>query len=558
MPTTPRELSGSGIVLGVCVLFLFACGLAEAVAVYIWKPGTISTRVCLLVAYPLVTGTLILTLGQAARPLRAPTWAGWAVAGCGLAASAVIAQTALQAFPNSGDEYGYNYIADTFLRGRLWNAPVAPELRHVFETYYIADLDGKRASQYPPGWPAVLSLFKLANIAQYGNALVGLGGCVCLWLALGRVRAPPGVRLGTFILGALAPFTVFNNASYFNHSLTAACLVAIIWLDLREAGVPSFWNRVGIGFTFSILLTTRYEAFLIAFLLFTVDGLTRKRVRFIRWATPAAISGFPVTVLLLWYNWRITGNPFQTTLAWASPDITYGFHATGIDGPHSLARGLVHTARWTLSWQDFASVVVLPLYAITLWRRVLTKAVRWFDLLLPALVAFFVFYPDSGGFQHGPRYWYFGHAALPVTIAAGLPSSGGLWQLGRRRLDPMRIALLQLASFAGFTLGYAAFLRLQTDARTTPFRVAATAPKPALVLMPDVTLRDATWGREDDLLQSKDYTRNGVDGFGAVVIGRDLGTERTGVLCRDFPDRHVFRLVLQSAPPRGHLEPVCN
>lgn len=550
-------------VLGVLAV-LCVCGVAEAAAVYIWNPWITDHGIRVLpyalarVAYALVTGALVLSISQAVRPLSAPRWAPFTIAACGFLLSVAIANFVLNGFATSGDEYGYNYLANTFLHGRLWNPPVPQELRDVLHTFYIADRDGKRASQYPPGWPALLAGFRLAGYAVYANAIIGLATAGTLWLALRQIKVPTGVRIAAFTLVTLSPFYVFTNASYFSHSLTVACLVSIIWLSLRDDNAPSAWNLAGIGCAFSVLLTTRYEDFLIAFALFAVDGLIRKRARLLVWAAPAALAALPITALFLCYNWKVTGSPFRTTYSWADPHLGWGLHSTGIEGPYTLAHGAMHTAGWAMSWQDFASVLILPLYALALWRRVATRSLRWFDVLLPALVAFFTFYPDFGGFQFGPRYWYFGYAALPVTIAAGLPVVREQWLLGRWRFDPMRIALVQLASFAGFMIGYGAYLHAQTELRQTPFRVAATAPGPAVVLMSDTRLPYTKWqaGRSP-ALQSADYTRNGLNGFGPVIIGRDLGSQRTALLCHQIPDRRIFKLILNSPPPQGKLVPAC-
>jgi hypothetical protein len=549
-----------------CSLSLFACGFAEALIVYIWNPWTAADPISLVlvavirVVYALTTFALIVSFARAAKPISSQPRIAWAVTGCGFILSVSISQWVLAAWPNSGDEYGYNYLADTLMHGRLWNPSVPPEMRDLLDTSYIGDRDGKRVSQYPPGWPAVLAAFKFVYLPQFANALIGVLACAFIWLSLCRLKVPSGICLGVFILASLAPFTVFQNASYFNHSLTAACLGAIIWLDLRDTDTPSPWNRAGIGFAFSILLSTRYEAFLLASSLFTIDALIRKRLNIIRWGAPAVIAGLPGALLLLAYNWRITGNPFLTTLAWASPNIAFGLHANGIDGPHSLSRGIAHTIGWAMSWQDFASVLLFPLYMIAIWQRSATGTLRWFDLILPAVVVFFVFYPDYGGFQYGPRYWYFGYVGMAITIAAGVPFKGGLWKLGRWLLDPMRLGLLQLASFAGFMLGYAIFLHLQTEVRLTPLRVAATVPPPALVLVPeDVRLRSLLWQKNPPHhLVGYDYTRNGLDGFGPVILGVDLGNDRLASICGLWPGRHIFRLSLESPPPRGHLEQVCT
>jgi hypothetical protein len=546
---------------------LFLCGLAEAGIVYIWNPFNLHVPVSLVVVtairvlYAVATFALIIWLASTRWALQAAPWSPYAIALGGLVASVVVAQFALLAWPNSGDEYGYSYVAETFRHGRLWNPSVPAQMRDFLETAYVADIGGKRFSQYAPGWPAALAVFQVLGIPQFANAILGLLASVWIWLSLRLVNPDMRVATGTFAIFVLAPFTIFQNASFFSHSLTAACLAGIIWLDLRDMATSSPVSRAGIGFLFSMLLCTRYETFLIGFLLFACDLLLRKRFAAFRWSVPAALAGLPVTVLFLIYNWKITGSPFVTTLSWASPNITYGLHSTGIDGPHSLGRGLAHTVFWATTWQEFASVVLMPLYAVALFFRVKTRALRWFDLILPVIVIFFVFYPDYGGFQYGPRYWYLGYVPLPVTIAAALPTVDGLWKIRQWRLDPMRIAMFQCMCFAGFLIGYSAFLYLQTEVRLTPLRVAETAAAPAVVLMPaDIHLSSLSWQMfPPHHLLAVDYTRNDLDhpGSGPLILGKSLGASDS-IACKIWPDRHVFELSLASPPPRGTLEHLCN
>ena len=559
MAPEPRwENRLSGVIRPVLFTSLAACGLLQAVLISMWAPW-IKGALLIGALYVLVTATAILVLARAGQATPGPRWTVPLLLLGGFAVTVVLALAALHAFPNSADEYGYNYLAGTLLRGRLWNEPLPDELQDVFKTGYIADRDGKRASQYLPGWPVVLAGFTWARVPALANPALGLLAAALLWLSLRRLPATPGARLAALVLGAAAPFALFTNATFFNHTLTAAALLAVVWLDLRDAEAPSAWNRAGIGFAFSVLLVTRYEAFLIAFALFVCDGVLRKRARFIPWAMPAAAGGLPLAAALLWYNWSITGNPLQTMMSWGTPTITYGLYSTGMDGQHSPTRGLLYTLSWGLGWHNFASVLTVPLFAVALRRRVSAGTVRWFDLMLPALIVFFLFFPDDGGFQHGPRYWYLGHVALPLTIVAGLTDRDGLWRLGRWSLDPLRLATAQLYAFAGFTLGYAIFLREQTELRLVPSRVAATAPAQSVVLIrwmeyPHVR----SWQKKPVHFAAWDFTRNGLDGFGPVIVGIDLGERRTAALCRQMPDRQIFRLVFQGIPPVGHLEPVCN
>ena len=271
-----------------------------------------------------------------------------------------------------------------------------------------------------------------------------------------------------------------------------------------------------------------------------------------------AAGALPLTTLLLAYNWAITGSPVTTTIAWVSPGIGFGLHATGQDGPHSAERGLVHTIAWLASWQDFASALLIPLYLTALWHRAAGRALRWFDFLWPALVGLFFFFPDNGGFQYGPRYWYVAHVAMPVTIAAGLPVAGTFWRVGHRLLDPLRLAGAQLAGFAGFTTGFAAFLYIQTENRLTPARLAASAPAPAMVLMADANRRYTAWQDGPYWMLGKDYTRNGVGALGPVVTALDLGDDRTALLCTQVSERAIYRIRLNPVGPGGSLVPVCN
>lgn len=531
-------------------------GLAEAVAVYLWNPT--GRAVFFQLYYALATAAVVLRLSRPRSPRPAPGFATGAVVAGTFVVTLLLAQFSLQAFPNSGDEYGYRYITDTLMHGRLWNPAYPEPLRDVLQTFYIGGRGSQRVSQYLPGWPVVLMPFAWAGIPQFANAVVGLIAATFMILALNCLAIPRSVRLAALALGIAAPFTLFNDASFFSHPLTAAALLGIIWLDLRDAARPTAWNRVGLGVGFSVLLVTRYEAGLLCLALFAIDGLWRRRFRFVAWALPIAAGALPLTLLLLAYNWRITGSPFTTTIAWVSPGIGFGLGAAGQDGPHSAERGLLHTIAWLASWQDFASVLLLPLYLIALWHRMGARTVRWFDLLWPAVVGLFFFFPDNGGFQYGPRYWYVAHAAMPLTVAAGLPVAGDLWRIGRQHLDPWRLATAQMAGFAGFMIGFAVFLYIQTENRLAPSRLAASVAAPAMVLMADADRRYVAWQEHPYRLLAKDYTRNGVGGLGPIVIAIDLGDERTALLCTQVPERAIYRMRLDPVGPGGSLVPVCN
>ena len=539
---------------------LLPWGIVEG-AIYLLRLGT-TIEVVLHLLF--IAGTSWLILRRSAQApgslrLAAPVSLPVAIIAGSVLVSLVLAVIILSANAVSADEYGYRYLAETLLRGRLWNAPSPPDLHDVMQTFYVPDKLGKRLSQYPPAWPLVLAPFVAAHLSWMANPLVALLGGGFMLGAMRAADVGPAGQSAALILALLAPFALFNDASLFNHTLSATAILAAVWLDLRDVRQGSVWNRVGIGIAFSVLLGTRYEAFALAFLLFAADHLIRRRLRFILWALPAAAGALPGIVLLGTYDWSITGSPLTTTLSWGFPGIGLGLHAHGINGTHSPQRALIYSFRWALGWGDFASVAMLPLYAAALWRRTRARSLRWFDLMLPAVVVFFFFYPDYGGFQFGPRYWFIAHALVPLTIALEGGALDGGWRLTTRHFDPLRFAALQATAFAGFTLGYAGFARIQAEARTLPLAVAESAPGESAVLFPlAAEMRYVGWQIRPERLDGKDFTRNGPDGPGRVLLGLYLGPERTSMLCRQLPDRKIYRLQQPDNAEPPTLVPACE
>lgn len=539
-------------------LGLFILGLAGGL-VTVWHPNKPLT-VILALGYGLASAVLILW-GARMDPARSisaavPTAAAPAIIVLAGLLTVMLAYGVLGAFPLSADEFGYTYLADTLRHGRLWNTSFPPELQDVLETVYVPDQEGKRLSQYPPGWPVVLALFPTVAASAIANSLLGLLSGGLLLLALRELRVPPGLTAALLIIALVAPFTLFNNASFFNHTLTGTCLLAVAYLDLRERQAASAWNQAGIGFAFSVLLTTRYEVFAVAFVLYVLDGLLRRRGRFITVSLVAAAAALPIVACFAYYNWRVTGSPFTTTLAWGAPNISYGLRATGMEGVNTPAKALERNGRFITWWAEFASCAILPFFAIGLWRRVTAWTVCWFDLMLPAIVVFFLFYPDGGGFQYGPRYWFAGWVMLPLTLGAGF-AHGQPWTLARQSFDPVRLSVLQGAAYVGFTIGYAVFAYLQLEARQEPLRVAASVATPAMVLFADQDVRYVPWQVRTIPLDALDYTRNGPDGLGPIAFARDISPARTALLCQQVTDRAIWRLRLSGTPPVGRLEPAC-
>ncbi len=173
------------------------------------------------------------------------------------------------------------------------------------------------------------------------------------------------------------------------------------------------------------------------------------------------------------------------------------------------------------------------------------------------MILFFVFYPDGGGHQYGPRYWFIGWVTVPLMLGAAFAGDHP-WTFGSWRFDPVRLVALQIAAYVGFVVSYSVFAHLQALAVREPLRVAATALAPAMVLVRSDQLRFVPWQVRSIGLDAMDTTRNGPDGLGPILHGMDLGDERTTLLCQQVRNRTIWCIRLEGVPPMGRLERVCE
>ena len=442
-----------------------------------------------------------------------------------------LAYTATAIWPNSGDEYGYLYLARTLLHWRTYNPP--PPVPELFDFAWIAIRDGKMASQYPPGWPAVLSPFVAMHIAPLANPLLTVALGVFLLACLRQLKAPAPTSSALVALVMLSPFTLFNGASFFNHMQAAVAVMAICWLQLRDEANESIWNKLLIGFFLSIALVTRPEVFAITAFMLGIDYLVRQRLRSLR-ALPLLIAGaLPVTALWLAYNRQITGNPVLPTYVWATPGVVT-FEVGSLPALVRLATSLLR----------FSSAALLLLYVFALWTRLRSGAVRFYDLLFPAAVIFFEVYPNHAGHQYGPRYWFFAWPTIALTIGSTLSTRSlsaeydDFVDIVQWRVHLPTLAAAQLVSYLSFAVVFAAVLRDYVDAR----RVVYTTPvprQPALVLIPNREIRLSPWQTRPFLAYAFDFARNGFGYNDPVLYGRGDNPRMIERACT-LPDRTVY------------------
>ncbi|MBI4850653.1 MAG: hypothetical protein HY819_02385 [Acidobacteria bacterium] len=234
------------------------------------------------------------------------------------------------------DEFSYLLAADTFSRGRLTN-PAHPMWVH-FETIFVLSQPTYN-SQYPPGQGLALALGQVLT----GYPIVGV------WFSMARVAVcwmlQAWVPARWAFLGALLMVLKLGLFSYWSQSYWGGAVATIggslLFGALRQiVKQPKKSNALLLGLGLAILANTRpYEGLILSlpasgFLIFWL--ISKKSPPFKQTLKeiilPLSILLFIVTLMMGYYNWRITGNPLLmpyqasqdiynnlTTFIWTKP-----------------------------------------------------------------------------------------------------------------------------------------------------------------------------------------------------------------------------------------------
>ncbi len=435
-------------------------------------------------------------------------------------------------WPNSGDEYSYVFLADTFLAGRFWNPP--PPDPALFASFHILVNQGRFFSPYPPGWSAFLVPFRAVGAVWLANpVLTGLLG-VALYGSLVRLGGGRAVVKPLLALVLLTPFTLFLGGSVFPQTMAAALVACIVWSALTDEARPSVWRKLLTGSLFGALLLTRYDVFAAVVLVYAADRLVIRRFYALADAVPVLLGLLPWVACQLIYDAGVTGNPLQLTTTWVVPPL---FDLSG-GGLGLLKRAATTNLYWFGGLAEFGGLPVVVLGAVGLVLKIRSRTCRFYDFLLPVAMACYAFLPFTGDHQYGPRYWFWAWPMASLTIATGLVDSEGDLRLAGRRVS--------LAGFVSGCLVYAAgalcVLVLTTHAYISARRAVFDVPRPAgrsVVLLPERYLVLWPWRSVMIEASSLDFTRNGIDLTGRTVYGRADVPDAVSRACR-LDGRAVF------------------
>jgi hypothetical protein len=483
------------------------------------------------------------------RPLL--SWRGVAVVivACAVLAAAIL-YFAFALFPNSADEYGFLFQADTFRHFRLWDAP--PPDPVLFDQNLVIARDGIWISQYLPVWPAVLALFEFMRLPPWLAApACGALLLMMLWRCLRLECRSPALTVALLLVYASSGFFLLNSATYFSHCASSLIVVGSILCMLRAEHDGSWRWPVATGVCFGLALLCRIDSAAMVGIAALAAWLEQGRRG--RTLALGVIGAAPLILALLAYDWLVTGDPLELPTAWAG-QLSFGAHGLqGIETGPAHLRMLIQTS-WRLGeLADTASLVVPALYVAALAMRIRSRRLRFYDLVPPACFVLFLIYPDSGGFQMGPRYWFDGFVAMHITLGSEFSRERAEWQ----RFVIVCCILLVPVSLARLP-GQVAFEARVMRERSSVYRLGAALPtdRRSLILVSDFF---STWDDRANRTSpnlGKDFARNGIGLDQPVLYARDDAPDALGRACRLYPGAAVFAFRLDRAHPQGWLEPL--
>jgi hypothetical protein len=381
-------------------------------------------------------------------------------------AAVAIAYFVLDGFPNSGDEYAYLFQARQFAHGRLWAD--APPLGYTFVPYRTWIVDGKWLSQYPPGWPLALALAIVASVPTWGVSALLAGAGITVFAARSWRFADSSILVVGVALYTLTPFYLLNAGSYHSHALSALLILLLCVCCLRYREDGGVLTLVAAGALLGLIGLTRYFSLLLlvpALLYWFLVDVRRRRVRS---ATVIALAGLPFLLLLMGYQYFISGNPFRDTYAVISaPEISLS-----LAPPHVL-HGVVVTVYRLVELGVWASPIVPAIYLVCVAVKLRDRSLAFYDLIFPTFVVGFVFFPTLGVNRYGPRYYFEAFPLMLATILSAAPQAAAwMRQLWNRPL-PIHASAAS-AFYLALALPFAlAAYHAQVEKRQEPYRLAA-------------------------------------------------------------------------------------
>lgn len=481
-----------------------------------------------------------------------------------LAARAVLLPVVAIPKPAIQDEFSYLLAADTFAHGRLANP--TPAFAAHFETLQEL-IRPTYSSKYPPFSGLVMALGqRLTGEPWFGVWLAGGVLCAAICWALQGWLPPVWALVGALMALLKIGIVSYWSESYWGGTCTAIGGALVVGALPRLVRRPGGGSVLAFAAGLAILANTRpYEGMLLALpcLLYLAYGLWRRRAGGLLRSVvfPAAAVLIPVAGWMAYYNYRVTGNPWEmpymeherqydmwSPLVWQpnpgakpvySNAVLEDFWVNGDRNDKREAREhLVKTHAFDL-YRLAAFFLGLPLTLClllclrALWRD---RAARGGLLLLGAFYAGAVF-----NLRLFPHYAAPATALVYIVAAAGIRAMRRAWPGNAE--ERAYIAWAVLGAFTAVTL--AGLLTAQNRYLFGSIDYHVRAERAAIVerleRIPGGQLVLVTYGPKHEIYQELVYNQADID-HARIIWARSLSPELDQALVEHYGGRRTWTL----------------
>jgi hypothetical protein len=438
------------------------------------------------------------------------------------------------------------------LESGSFTAPAPAGHPESYQPWFASMRDGRYVYRYAPLFPAVLAASDLVTgTPRIGLGLVGAWAILAVYLLVAEVLGRRGTALLAAALVGASPIYFLTSAMYLGYVFFIAVFCTAAWLLARgeRSGRSTDFMLAGLAFGLAVFHRP-YDALWLGlpWLAWLMWRSGRKAPRHI---ALIAAGVLPVIVVMLIYNWHLTGDALNPPfLLWDPKDtVGFGLHSSSPTAPQvdfTLSMGLRGIGHF---WEDLLlwTVPGLPLLAgasLLVLRAAGRRLAPLAGMLLALTIGWIGFWGSFYAqfrYQLGPIYF------LPLVVPlAALTALGGTTLVRGLRRPTHRALTYAIAGCllaAAVVEGGAHAAAWQPRARTVgrvgqlpapaslSKAVSGTGRTPAIILLPEAFV---------GFLPPLHNTPQ-LDGARLYVAERP-GTNVLAIVAA-HPDRSVFRLV---------------
>jgi len=248
--------------------------------------------------------------------------------------------------PHIHDEAAYDFQAKIFLNGRLYvHSPCAAE---IFDFPHVIN-NGRWYSQYPPGFPALLSIGYIFKAPWIINTIFASLTIILIFF-LGIELFDEKVAFLASLFASLSYWFLILSSTMLSHTTHLFFCTLFLLFYIRFIKRPGLTNSLIAGFGFFVALLIRpYESVLLAIppALYLLFLMFKEPKKYLKAALPMAFMAALSLMALLAYNYGTTGDPLKMGyIERYGPEHGIGFGRKGYtDTPHTFLRGTNLTAK---------------------------------------------------------------------------------------------------------------------------------------------------------------------------------------------------------------------